>query len=217
VIARLVTERDAARAGMAQAGGNGGGAYAGNGESKEAMDVEDGAGGGGGAGGIPADAMKQMKAVAKKLSKGRKKRATPEGLASVEDIQGMAVTSSATPHQASKPGILCAKMSTTDDALVATGGVDGNALLFNRESGQVVGRMKGHSKKVLDLDFAGDTVLTGSADKTARLWQSKGEGKYEVAHKLSLHTDEVTGVTVHAGTGTQGQARRAGHAEHTER
>ena len=90
-------------------------------------------------------------------------------------------------------------MSTTDDALVATGGVDGNALLFNRELGKVVGRMKGHSEKVWDLDFAGDAVLTGSADKTARLWQSKGEGKYEVAHKLSLHTDEVTGVTVNAG------------------
>ena len=154
---------------------------------------------------IPADAIKQMEEQASQLSKKRKTRTISEDLASEEHIQGMVVTSSATPHQASKPGILCAKMSTTDDALVATGGVDGNALLFNRELGKVVGRMKGHSEKVWDLDFAGDAVLTGSADKTARLWQSKKGGMFTVAHTLLLHIDEVTGVSVQAGiTGTQG-------------
>ncbi|KAM7252876.1 hypothetical protein ACFE04_025494 [Oxalis oulophora] len=44
----------------------------------------------------------------------------------------------------------------------------------------------------------GDLVLTGSADKTVRIWKGSEDGNYSCTHILKDHTAEVQAVTVHA-------------------
>ncbi|GER52232.1 pre-mRNA-processing factor-like protein [Striga asiatica] len=70
--------------------------------------------------------------------------------------------------------------------IIATAGVDSNAVVFNRPSGQVVSTL------------SGELVVTGSADKTVRLWQGSEDGSFESKHTLRDHTAEVQAVTVHA-------------------
>lgn len=52
---------------------------------------------------------------------------------------------------------------------------------------------KGHSRDIagLDINFTNDTVLSGSADNTVRLWDS-GSGRCRTV--VESHADEVTGV-----------------------
>jgi WD40 repeat protein len=63
----------------------------------------------------------------------------------------------------------------------------------------------GHSKRVTAARFAGaSAVVSGSADKTVRVWRAKGEGGdpaggYACAATLSDHTGEVAAVAVHPG------------------
>ncbi|KAK4405958.1 Pre-processing factor 19 [Sesamum angolense] len=84
--------------------------------------------------------------------------------------------------------------------IIATAGADSNAVVFDRPSGQVVSTLSGHSKKVTSVNFAaeGELVVTGSADKTVRVWRGSEDGTYECRHVLKDHTAEVQAVTVHA-------------------
>nr|CAN74844.1 hypothetical protein VITISV_037043 [Vitis vinifera] len=57
--------------------------------------------------------------------------------------------------------------------IIATGGVDSNAVLFDRQSGQILSTLSGHSKKVTSVKFVtqDDLFLTASADKViCPLW-----------------------------------------------
>jgi len=190
VIARLVKERDAAREllAAAQAGAAAGVAAGG----AEDMDVEQ-------AGLTPA-MISKMDAIAKTLSKGRRKRPTSEGLATPEMIKSFKAKGSHTIHKSDKPGILCVDIHPSKQDLVLTGGVDKVAQLFNRSSGQVLSSLTGHGKKVLDVKFhpTSDALITCSADKTVKIWQANGKKGHKVAHTISCHTDEVTGCSLHA-------------------
>ncbi|KAF1898040.1 hypothetical protein Lal_00032804 [Lupinus albus] len=133
------------------------------------------------------------------LSQQRKKRQIPATLASVDDIERYTQTSSHPIHKTNKPGIVSLDILYPKD-IIATGGIDTNAVIFDRPSGQILSTLSGHSKKVTSVKFVGqgDSILTGSADKTVRLWQSSDDGNYNCRHILRDHTAEVQAVTVHA-------------------
>lgn len=69
-------------------------------------------------------------------------------------------------HKTNEPGILSMHMHPSKD-VVATGGIDTNAVFFDRPSGQILCTLTGHSKKITNLKFVnGDGLfITGSADK----------------------------------------------------
>ncbi|KAK4765886.1 hypothetical protein SAY87_007528 [Trapa incisa] len=133
------------------------------------------------------------------LSQQRKKRQIPSTLASVDDVERYTQLSSHPLHKTNKPGILTLDINYSKDIIV-TGGVDTSAVLFERESGQILSTLSGHSKKVTSLKFVneGDIVLSGSSDKTVRIWQSSEEGNYTCRQILKDHSAEVQAVTVHA-------------------
>ncbi|OWM91573.1 hypothetical protein CDL15_Pgr012332 [Punica granatum] len=126
------------------------------------------------------------------LSQHRKKRQVPSTLAPVEDIERYTQLSSHPLHKTNKPGILSLDINYSKD-VIATGGVDTSAVLFDRQSGQILSTLSGHSKKVTSLKFVndGDVVLTCSSDKTVRIWQSSEEGNYACRQILKDHSAEV--------------------------
>ena len=71
-----------------------------------------------------------------------------QGHATAEQITAYKNAGSHPIHAASKPGILCVAVDKKDPNVVATGGADSVAMLFNKSSGKVVGTLAGHKKKV---------------------------------------------------------------------
>ncbi|EYU43746.1 hypothetical protein ABFS82_07G052300 [Erythranthe guttata] len=133
------------------------------------------------------------------LSQQRKQRQIPSTLAPVEDVERYTQLTVNPLHRTNKPGILAMDILYSKD-IIATAGADSNAVVFDRPSGQVVSTLSGHSKKVTSIKFAaeGEVVVTGSADKTVRLWRGSEDGGFECSHTLKDHTAEVQAVTVHA-------------------
>ncbi|XP_057742767.1 pre-mRNA-processing factor 19-like [Arachis stenosperma] len=133
------------------------------------------------------------------LSQQRKKRQISTTLAPVESIEAYTQISSHPFHKTNKPGIMSLDILYSKD-LIATGGIDMNAVIFDRPSGQILSTLSGHSKKVTSVKFVaqGESLLTSSADKTVRVWQGSEDGNYNCKHILRDHTAEVQAVTVHA-------------------
>jgi WD40 repeat protein/transcriptional regulator with XRE-family HTH domain/energy-coupling factor transporter ATP-binding protein EcfA2 len=62
-----------------------------------------------------------------------------------------------------------------DGKYALTGAVDGTAILWDWQTGQIVRRFAGHWGRVADVAFSpdGTFILTGSDDGTARLWDAE--------------------------------------------
>ncbi|MBA0555570.1 hypothetical protein Golob_025742 [Gossypium lobatum] len=133
------------------------------------------------------------------LSQQRKKRQIPPTLAPIDALERYTQLSSHPLHKTNKPGITSIDINPSKD-IVATGGIDSNAVLFGRTSGEILSTLSGHSKKVTSVKFVAhnDVFLSGSADKTVRIWQGSEDGNYNCRHILKDHTAEVQAVTVHA-------------------
>ncbi|XP_039029747.1 pre-mRNA-processing factor 19-like isoform X2 [Hibiscus syriacus] len=133
------------------------------------------------------------------LSQQRKKRQIPPTLAPIDALERYTQLSSHPLHKTNRPGILSIDINLSKD-IVATGGIDSNAVLFGRTSGEILSTLSGHSKKVTSVKFVAqnDVFLSGSADKTVRIWQGSEDGNYDCRHILKDHTAEVQAVTVHA-------------------
>ncbi|KAG6514325.1 hypothetical protein ZIOFF_024678 [Zingiber officinale] len=133
------------------------------------------------------------------LSGQRKKRQIPATLAPVDALDGYTQVASHPLHKSNKPGILCIDIDASKD-IIATGGVDSTGVLFNRTSGQILSTLTGHSKKVTSVKFVPgeELVITGSGDKTVRIWQVTDDENYDCRHVLRDHTAEVQAVTLHA-------------------
>ncbi|KAL0305240.1 UNVERIFIED_CONTAM: Pre-processing protein [Sesamum angustifolium] len=128
------------------------------------------------------------------LSQQRKKATgkIPSTLAPVDAVERYTQLTVNPLHRTNKPGILSLDILYSKD-IIATAGADSNAVVFDRPSGQVVSTLSGHSKKVTSVKFAaeGELVVTGSADKTVRVWRGSEDGNYECRHVLKDHTAEV--------------------------
>ncbi|CAK8570585.1 unnamed protein product [Lathyrus sativus] len=133
------------------------------------------------------------------LSQQRKKRQIPATLAPVDALETYTQISSHPIHKTNKQGIISLDILHSKD-LIATGGIDSNAVIFDRPSGQILATLSGHSRKVTSVKFVGqgESVITGSADKTVRLWQGSDDGNLSCRQILRDHSDEVKAVTVHA-------------------
>ncbi|TVU18463.1 hypothetical protein EJB05_34565 [Eragrostis curvula] len=127
-----------------------------------------------------------------------KKRQIPPSLAPISALERYTRISSHPLHSMNEPGISSIHIHPSKD-IVATGGLDTTAVLFDRPSGQILCRLSGHSKKITSLKFVNrdELFITGSADKTVCIWQGNQDGNYSCKHTLKDHTAEVEAVTVH--------------------
>ncbi|XP_019180544.1 PREDICTED: pre-mRNA-processing factor 19 [Ipomoea nil] len=208
VIARLKKERDEARELLAQADRQLPSAAAmesadnattlSNGK-RAAEDVEMDPGGKRIRPGISSAIITELTDCNTTLSQQRKKRQVPPTLAPLDTLERYTQLNSYPLHKTNKPGILSLDIYYPKD-IIATGGVDTNAVVFDQPSGQIISTLSGHSKRVTSVKFAGESevVVTGSADKTVRVWQGSEDGSYACRHVLKDHTAEVQAVTVHA-------------------
>lgn len=181
VIARLIKERDEARASLGKTQDN-----------VTAALKED-------AGGISGECLKVIQRVAGELSNHRKKRTkqlagdvTPKG-----DLKQFSVSASHSLHSASKPGVTCLDIHPADEDMVLTGGNDGNAIVFNRKAGKIVDTLQGHKKKITSVKFhpKEKMLFTTSTDNTATIWRQ--DGKYKAQHVLRNHKEAVVGCSLH--------------------
>ena len=195
VIARLTAERDEARAALAAAPA---GAHKRGGD---AMDVDGGAGGSKKSkSGLSEELLGSISATAAELSKGRKKRVIGPDLATPEQLASMAAEEPLPLHKSSAPGISALAYDAAS-ARFASAGVDKVACVFDKRGKAKVAELKGHAKEVTAVAFAmrGEAVVTGSADKTVKLWAAEdgGRGGYRCAATFSDAQAEVTAVAVH--------------------
>ena len=196
VIARLVKERDEARAALGDVQANmaaavGRPSASGSGaEGSGSMDVVGGGDDEQDSNGIPKSILQNMAATADKLRKDRKPRvkalqaraARPDAVAAYE------ATGSHPLHSSSKPGILCVDLHPKSPNLVATGGVDSTTVLFDTSSGKKVDTLRGHKKRVNAVRFhpTQNAVFTASADGTVAVWgPGRGRNKFKKQSILS--------------------------------
>jgi len=191
VIARLLRERDSARAQVAQL------------QDQRSKSGPIGTGGGEqGETGLTPEIIQRMQDIAKTLSRDRKKRNFPE-LAPVADVKKMECVGSHPIHQSTAPGILSVQIHKNDDSRVLTGGVDGQVVLFDASKDKLAQKMLGHTKKVVTVAFhpEKEVILSGSQDATARVWtcsdHSDWRQPYTCAHVVRKHQAEVTELSVH--------------------
>lgn len=198
VIARLMKERDEARAALANlesaggftaakagaGGGTNGHAYAG---ATTAMDTDaeteaDGAAaedGAEAAGGLGTEVIDKINDKCKELSTWRRGRKfAPEGVLSKEVIGSLSTSASYTPHTAAK-GQLCGLdvASGAGGTFAVTGAGDNKVIVTSLANGKAAAKLSGHTKKVTGVSFhptPSDTgagmVFSCSMDKTVRVW-----------------------------------------------
>mmetsp|Transcript_12785 Transcript_12785/g.32935 ORF Transcript_12785/g.32935 Transcript_12785/m.32935 type:complete len:502 (+) Transcript_12785:196-1701(+) len=199
VIARLIKERDDARRQMSEIA-RGGHAENENGKrsADDAMHVDKSDKRA--KSGITAEAEGLMTETSAKLSKGRKKRAIPEGTIVQDEIAALSLSSTNPLHKTTKGGInsiaICPFIP--ESKLLATAGNDNTVQVFDLAKGVVAGKLSGHTKKVTCVSFVGgpDALISGSADQTVRLWKGT-EDKFECVHVIKEHSGSIADITMH--------------------
>ncbi|XP_069135303.1 pre-mRNA-processing factor 19-like [Argopecten irradians] len=150
--------------------------------------------------GMSDEVLQKLQDKATLLTAERKKRGktVPEGLAIVEDIKTYRQLASHTGlHSASVPGILSLDVCLKDTSKIVTGGNDKNAVVFNKDTEQVMAILKGHTKKVTSVIYhpEEELVFTASPDCTIRVW---GVQTAQCAQVIRAHEAPVTGISLHA-------------------
>ncbi|XP_041349094.1 pre-mRNA-processing factor 19-like [Gigantopelta aegis] len=150
--------------------------------------------------GMTDEVIQKLQDKATLLTAERKKRGktVPEGLATVEDIRQYRQLASHTGlHSASIPGILALDVCLRDTSRIVTGGNDKNAVVFNKDTEQVIAILKGHTKKVTSVIYhpEEELVFSASPDNTIRVW---GVATAQCAQVIRAHDAPVTGISLHA-------------------
>lgn len=145
------------------------------------------------------DILQKLQDTATMLTAERKKKGkkVPEGLTSAEEIANFQLVSTHPGlHSASSPGILALDLSG-DSTKVLTGGVDKTAVVFDRDSEQIVATLRGHTKKVTGVIYhpMDDLAITSSSDATIRVWEV---GSSSCRQVIKAHEGPVTGISLHA-------------------
>ncbi|KAL3134881.1 hypothetical protein ABBQ32_007847 [Trebouxia sp. C0010 RCD-2024] len=205
VIARLKKERDEARAALESA------VRAPRQEVPHAAEpapemangkraAEEGTEGGGkrAKAGITDDIIEVLTATSADLSKGRRKRPMPPGLAAPGSFDHYKMLSSHPLHKTSEGGITAIDLSPASEDIIASAGRDHTVQIYDRSQERKLSELSGHTKRVTDAKFLGhqDLMVSTSADKTTRLWAVDGDA-YKCKAVLSEHSAEVVGVALH--------------------
>lgn len=190
VIARLVRERDEARAMLTtfHSGGGGGGHVS----SSNEMDVAHVS-----SESLPDNVLQKITDKNAELSSTRRGRKAPDTLPSREQISSLSAAESFSPHKAAKPGVTCLAV-TQDASYILTGGNDKDVLLSCGV--KVVSKMAGHDKKVNCVAFhpsSLSTVFSASADGSVKVWRGDVSSGYSNDVTFTNNSDEVTGLSVH--------------------
>uniref|UniRef100_A0A7S3GIX9 Pre-mRNA-processing factor 19 n=1 Tax=Palpitomonas bilix TaxID=652834 RepID=A0A7S3GIX9_9EUKA len=148
--------------------------------------------------GLSSDHVAAIDSASKRLSKARKDKKSHPNLVKKEGIAEYSNISSHPLHKASHPGINTIDIDGRNDHIIATGGVDGDVVLFNKTNQEVVAKLSGHKKEVTSVRFhsSEDIIASSSRDNTVKLWRPSGDGKYTSA-AFADHTSDVTGVSFH--------------------
>ncbi|WFD29207.1 Phosphoinositide phosphatase sac1 [Malassezia sp. CBS 17886] len=213
VIARLIKERDEAREALGSVHQNLSATAAADGAPND-VDMDTGSAAPDTA--LPAPVAAEIDGVAAALSGERRARVKRPAPA---DYPVPATASSfhethALPslHGASSPGVTSVDVSG-NGALLLTGGNDKVVMVHDRATDKVVSTLKGHTKAVSCVAFSGRAnpdvgpeaadapvpsyAVSGSADKTVRVWRTTDKGGYKLAHVLKGYKEDVVGVDVH--------------------
>ncbi|XP_065890470.1 pre-mRNA-processing factor 19-like [Dysidea avara] len=148
---------------------------------------------------LPEEVAKKLQDVAAMLTAERKRRGkrAPEGLTSSEQISDFQqLASHPGLHSASIPGILALDLSA-DSARAVTGGADKNAVVFHKDSEQIIATLKGHTKKVTSVIYhpREDVAITASPDATIRMWTISTSASKQI---IKAHDGPVSGISLHA-------------------
>jgi len=190
VIARLVTERDEARAILSQFKAQAAAAPA---PAASSMEVEE-------EGGITEKIKSEMIAKFDELQAARRSRSKkhPE-LASVDTLKGYTEQTSNPLHGTGKnAGVSCMALDAKDEDTLLTGGVDGSVVLFNKKAGKIIKTFKTHSKAVTDVQVhpTRNVLFSTSSDKTA-VMHVGGSGTTYKKEVIKGHKSAVVGCAIH--------------------
>jgi pre-mRNA-processing factor 19 len=177
--------------------------------------------------GITQEVVAKMVQAAGKLSKSRRKKPLPEGLASLDDLKAYSLLGKYPLHTTSGSlrGITALDLDPSAGAQhLVTAGADGKFKIFDLDQRKAASdAIKAHSKaitcvKVLGKtnnqqqeaeglernDWALDLLGTCSADKTCKIWKRETEEgakkpfHYNLLYTLSDHSSEVVGLAKQA-------------------
>ena len=149
--------------------------------------------------------LSKMTRHAKESFKTRPKRVIPADLASSADISRWSQQSTYEAHKTTHPRVNSLRVSGQNPNWVLSGGEDHQVLLYDVSSQRVERRFEGHSKPVRSvlLVESGNSraVVSGSEDRTVRVWQDGGLGGSDrrVEERptiLRVHSGEVTGLAL---------------------
>ncbi|KAF8523073.1 WD40-repeat-containing domain protein [Hysterangium stoloniferum] len=197
VAARLIRERDAAREALANVKATMGLDTSGSGADVEMQENAEEPG-------LPENVVAEIEELSKTLSSTRKKRKPPPEYPTATQVGGYAVKHTITSlHSSSNTGINSLALSQTQPSLFLTGGNDKIVQLYDRDAGKVAATLKGHTKKVNVVQFRekdgeSNLILSGSADKTARIWaHDAASNEYAPQQTIKTHKGEITGLAIH--------------------
>lgn len=150
--------------------------------------------------GLTTEVIEKISNKASTLTAERKKRCKtiPEELTKPDGIRQFKTISSQTGlHSVSMAGIVSLDICPTDSSKIVTGGNDHNAVIFNRDTEQIVTVLKGHSKKVNSVIYHPnrDNVVTASPDGQIRVWSVPNSQTLQI---IRAHETPVTSTSLHA-------------------
>ena len=148
---------------------------------------------------LTAEVIATFDATSQSLSKGRKKRQPPAGYASAAALAAYAAASATGAHGA---GAVCVDAHATE-RLVASGGADGRVVLAEcADAAKPATRatLAGHTSGVsaVRLHPKEPLVLSSSLDGTSRVCRTDGADGAAPLRVLTAHSAAVTGLTLHA-------------------
>lgn len=221
VVARLMWERDEARAALASIkeslGQNGTAGSGAAGAGQEDAEMSDAATG---SQGLPKTALAKVDETSKALSSTRrtKLKRKPEGYAQAGDVARFGQAESLPSMHGTKPPGVTSLDVSLNGSLILTGGRDKQVQVYNKSTGKIAATLKGHTKEVTRVAFAQSSVglehgnvsadkagvpppfaISASADHSVRVWRAAEEGKnaYALSHTVNDFKDTVSGLAAH--------------------
>ncbi|KAJ3372749.1 hypothetical protein HDU91_002330 [Kappamyces sp. JEL0680] len=197
VIARLIKERDEARQKLSEFKASFGTSAAPPALEQNVPDVEMNAA-------LDSSIVDRIDALSVELSAGRRKRKTPEGLATVDEIAALTTLNTAKEPATTHLDVL----STAEHgSWILQGGADGTCAVVDQDSGKTVASTKAHKKSVTSVAWVDDhSFLSSSLDGSVKLWHleqgGKGAWKIKIDGEVSsvfeaMHDGGISGLSLH--------------------